>query len=102
MGSDNQSDTVKDDQESNSHRDAPLLVVGIGSSAGGLEALTQFFKAMPTDSDLAFVLVSHLDPRHHSMLPELLQNQTRMKVSKLPIPCRFSPTRCISSHRTRN
>ncbi len=64
-------------------RDAPLAVVGIGSSAGGLEALTQFFKAMPADSDLAFVLVSHLDPHHHSMLPELIQNQTRMKVRQI-------------------
>jgi two-component system, chemotaxis family, CheB/CheR fusion protein len=83
MGSDNQSDAVKNEQENNSHRDAPLSVVGIGSSAGGLEALTQFFKAMPMKSGLAFVLVSHLDPRHNSMLPELLQNQTKMKVRQV-------------------
>lgn len=58
-------------------------VVGIGSSAGGLEALTQFFTAMPEDSGLAFVLVSHLDPTHSSMLPELIQNKTKMPVHQI-------------------
>jgi len=58
-------------------------VVGIGSSAGGLEALTQFFTAMPGDSGLAFVLVSHLDPKHISMLPELIQNKTKMPVHQI-------------------
>ncbi len=61
----------------------PLFVVGIGSSAGGLEALTQFFTSMPEDSGLAFILVTHLDPNHSSMLPELIQNKTKMKVSQI-------------------
>ena len=56
----------------------PTAVVGIGSSAGGLEALNQFFLAMPADSGLAFVLVSHLDPHHDSMLPGLIGNKTKM------------------------
>lgn len=60
-----------------------FFIVGIGSSAGGLEALTQFFTSMSDNSGLAFVLVSHLDPHHDSMLPELIQNKTRMKVSQV-------------------
>lgn len=58
----------------------PLYVVGIGGSAGALEAFEQFFSAMPPDSGLAFVLVPHLDPTHKGMMPELLQRITRMEV----------------------
>lgn len=55
-------------------------IVGIGASAGGLEALTTFFQAMPPEPGIAFVLVVHLDPQHVSILPELLQKQTAMTV----------------------
>ncbi len=55
-------------------------VVGIGASAGGLEAFGAFFKAMPPTSGMAFVLVAHLDPTHISLLPELLQKHTEMPV----------------------
>lgn len=55
-------------------------VVGIGASAGGLEAFEAFFAAMPADCGLAFVLVSHLAPHHSSILPELIQRKTRMNV----------------------
>ena len=55
-------------------------IVGMGASAGGLEAFESFFKAMPGDSGMAFVLISHLDPTHISILPELIQKKTRMKV----------------------
>ncbi len=61
----------------------PTAIVGIGSSAGGLEALNQFFEAMPADSGLAFVLVSHLDPKHDSMLPSLLGKKTKMVVRQV-------------------
>jgi two-component system CheB/CheR fusion protein len=55
-------------------------IVGIGASAGGLEAFEQFFTRMPGDSGMAFVLVQHLDPSRTSMMPELLQRLTTMKV----------------------
>jgi two-component system, chemotaxis family, CheB/CheR fusion protein len=55
-------------------------IVGMGASAGGLEAFETFFKAMPSDSGMAFVLVAHLDPTHISLLPELVQKHTQMKV----------------------
>lgn len=55
-------------------------IVGIGASAGGLEAFEQFFHAMPVDCGLAFVLVPHLDPSHGSLLTEILQRATTMPV----------------------
>ncbi len=57
-----------------------LSIVGIGASAGGLEAFEHFFRQMPADSGLAFVLVQHLDPSHASILSEILQRCTAMPV----------------------
>jgi len=57
-----------------------IPIVGIGASAGGLEAFELFFKTMPADSGMAFVLVPHLDPGHASMLSEILQRNTAMPV----------------------
>lgn len=56
------------------------LVVGIGASAGGLEALQQFFSTMLSSSDLAFVVVQHLSPDYKSLLAEILGKNTRMSV----------------------
>lgn len=55
-------------------------IVGIGASAGGLEAFEQFFRNVSANSGMAFVLVSHLDPDHASMLTEILQRTTTMPV----------------------
>lgn len=55
-------------------------VVGIGASAGGLEALEQFFENTPVNSGMAFVVIQHLDPTHVGIMPELLQRTTAMKV----------------------
>lgn len=55
-------------------------IVGIGASAGGLEALEQFFTNMPPDSGMAFVVVQHLDPNHKGIMRELLQRITQMQV----------------------
>ncbi|MGO9952300.1 MAG: CheR family methyltransferase [Dissulfurispiraceae bacterium] len=57
-----------------------FYIVGMGGSAGSLEAFDQFFRNMPEDSGAAFVLISHLDPTQKGMLPELLQRYTKMKV----------------------
>ena len=59
---------------------ACLSIVGIGASAGGLEAFEQFFRACPADSGMAFVLVSHLAPGHVSLLTEIIQRVTAMPV----------------------
>ena len=55
-------------------------VVGIGASAGGLDAFKKFFSAMSPDSGMAFVLIPHLDPSHRSLMVELLSRQTAMNV----------------------
>jgi two-component system CheB/CheR fusion protein len=59
---------------------ATFPIVGIGASAGGLEAFEQFFHAMPANCGLAFVLIPHLDPNHASLLTEILQRATAMPV----------------------
>lgn len=55
-------------------------IVGVGASAGGLEAFTQLLQALPRHSGMAFVLVQHLDPRHESKLADLLAKSTSMPV----------------------
>ncbi|HLX65146.1 MAG TPA: chemotaxis protein CheB [Planctomycetota bacterium] len=58
----------------------PIYIVGMGGSAGGLEAFEQFFGAMPADAGVAFVIVPHLDPTTKGFMPELLQRATKMRV----------------------
>ncbi len=53
-------------------------VVGIGASAGGLEAFRQLLSHLPTDTGMAFVLIQHLDPNHRSLLREILARETAM------------------------
>ncbi len=55
-------------------------VVGIGASAGGLEAIEKFLSHVPENSGMAYVVIQHLDPTQKGMLPELLQRISRMKV----------------------
>lgn len=59
---------------------ADLTVVGIGASAGGLDACRDFVKALPAETGLAFILVQHLDPSHDSMMVELLGGHTALTV----------------------
>lgn len=63
--------------------DETFPIVGIGASAGGLEAIEQFLKGVPQKSGMAFVVVQHLDPTQPGMLPELLQRATPMPVSQV-------------------
>jgi two-component system CheB/CheR fusion protein len=58
-------------------------VVGLGASAGGLDAYKRFFSAMPSNSGWAFVLVQHLDPKHSSMTAQLLAKHTLMPVEQV-------------------
>ena len=61
------------------HGDSPL-VIGIGASAGGLEALQQFFSCMPPNSGLSFVVVQHLSPDYKSLMADILSKHTEMPV----------------------
>ena len=58
------------------------IVVGIGASAGGLEAIQEFFRVMAADSGLAFVVIQHLSPDYRSLMDELLARYTRMRILK--------------------
>lgn len=65
------------------HLSSCFPIVAIGASAGGLEALEQFFENMPNDNGMAFVVIQHLDPTHVGIMPELLQRTTKMKVAQV-------------------
>uniref|UniRef100_UPI0025DE8593 chemotaxis protein CheB n=1 Tax=Marivirga sp. TaxID=2018662 RepID=UPI0025DE8593 len=58
-------------------------VVAIGASAGGLEAITELLKNLPSDTGMAFIYVQHLSPDHKSMLTEILSKHTKMKVQEI-------------------
>jgi two-component system CheB/CheR fusion protein len=60
-----------------------MQIVGVGASAGGLEAFTQLPRALPENTGMAFVLVQHLEPRHESMLTNLLSRATAMPVHEV-------------------
>lgn len=60
--------------------DDSFAVVAVGASAGGLEAFSQLLRAIPKNIGMAFVFVQHLDPKHHSMLSELLAKSANMPV----------------------
>jgi two-component system CheB/CheR fusion protein len=69
-------------------------VVGVGASAGGLEAFEQFFANMPLDIGMAFILVPHLDPGHASMMTELLRRVTKLEVNEAVDGTKVKPN-CI-------
>ena len=66
-------------------------VVGIGASAGGLEALEELFKNMPADTGMAFLVISHQHPGHTSLLPELLGKCTSMPTVEVTEGVRLEP-----------
>ena len=68
-------------------------VVGIGASAGGLQAITQLLNHLPPDTGMAFVFIQHLDPRHSSQLPEMLGRATSMPVIEATSRRQIEPNR---------
>ena len=74
-------------------RGLPFPIVGIGASAGGLEALTQLFRALPVDIGMAYVVIQHLDPDHKSQLTDLLAEATSMPVQTVEDGMRIRPNR---------
>ncbi len=74
------SEVVYEDALEQSDRRFPI--VGIGASAGGLEAFTQLLSHLPNDTGMAFVLIQHLSPHHKSLLTEILAKTTSMRVSE--------------------
>ena len=72
----------------------PFPIVGIGASAGGLEAIEQFLRHVPEDSGMAFVIVQHLDPTHKGIMCELLARITAMNVFQVSDRMRVKPN-CV-------
>lgn len=60
-----------------------FLVTAIGASAGGIEACSELMRNLPADTGMAFVLIQHLDPKHESILTELLAKETKMTVAEV-------------------
>ena len=86
---------VSSPKEPPPRRESPTFpIVGIGSSAGGLEALEQFLRNVPEESGMAFVIVQHLDPTHKGIMPELLQRVTGMEVFQVRDRMRVKPN-CV-------
>lgn len=67
------------------------IIVGIGASAGGLQALNELFKALPDSTGMAFIVVQHLSADHDSMLPSLLSRKTAMPVLEIQPNIRVKP-----------
>ena len=66
-----------------SNKKNPFLIVGLGASAGGLEAFTAFFSSAPKNMGMAFVIIQHLDPTHKSLMAHLLESHTDMQVQEV-------------------
>jgi two-component system, chemotaxis family, CheB/CheR fusion protein len=81
------------DPEIGEDLDVRCPIVGVGASAGGLEAFTQLLKHLPTDTGMAFVLIQHLDPTHASLLTELLAKATSMPVTEVQDGMEVMPDR---------
>src|ERR1700730_3478204 len=73
--------------------DKRFAVVAIGASAGGIEAVTDLVEHLPANTGMAFVLIQHLDPKHHSILTELLSKHTEMRVVEVKNGMKVEPDR---------
>jgi len=76
--------------EQNSEAD-PVYYVAVGASAGGLEAIDEFFSNMPVDTGLAFIVIQHLSPDYKSLMVELLSKKTAMPVLRAEDGLRVMP-----------
>ncbi|MEO9257409.1 MAG: chemotaxis protein CheB, partial [Crocinitomicaceae bacterium] len=81
----------KTDLSSPQKTEQDFPIVGIGASAGGLDAFKRFLKAIPIDSGMAYVLVQHLDPTHESILPEILSRVTKIPVHEITDDIHLAP-----------
>ena len=79
------------DTPESAERGEHLTVVGVGASAGGLEAFTELLTHLPPATGMVFILVQHLDAHRESALPELLSLKTRMPVLLVQEDTRLTP-----------
>ncbi len=83
--------TKKNDSIAPQKTEQDFPIIGIGASAGGLDAFKRFLKAIPIDSGMAYVLVQHLDPTHESILPEILSKTTKIPVFEITDDIHLAP-----------
>ncbi|MGZ3723276.1 MAG: chemotaxis protein CheB, partial [Bdellovibrionales bacterium] len=74
---------VKTKQDDCTHSANVFPIVGIGASAGGLEAFTKLLSNLPLDTGMAFIILQHLDPKHESMSPIILARVTKLPVNEV-------------------
>lgn len=75
--------SIKANKSKSKNQPGEFTVVGIGASAGGLDAFKKFFNVMPSESGMAFIIVQHLDPSHASITADLIARHTLMKVVQI-------------------
>ena len=75
---------IREEQNEEEYEQDPnsLMVVGIGSSAGGLEALTSLIKGLPSNNNTAYIVAQHLSPKHNTMLVELLSRESSLMIKE--------------------
>jgi len=78
-------------KETTVSKQSKFPIIGIGASAGGLEALEQFLGSVPDKSGMAYVVIQHLDPTQKGMLPELLQRITKIQVFQVKDRMKVKP-----------
>src|SRR5687768_15448215 len=71
---------INDPQKSDSRENNTEYIIGVGASAGGLEAIHDLFDNMPDDTNFSFVIIQHLSPDYKSLMGELLSKHTAMQV----------------------
>lgn len=72
-------------------RPSDFLIVGIGASAGGIKALQEFFRHIPADSNMAYVVILHLSPDHDSQLASILQQEVPIPVTQIIVKTTIEP-----------
>jgi len=91
----NQSHSSSDPDSSSDRTSKPtpasFLVAGIGASAGGIQALRQFFQHVPANSDIAYVVILHLSPEYESHLADILRVVATIPVTQVTEPIRIQP-----------
>src|SRR5262249_42665777 len=75
-------DEILEPEEERSTGFSPFPIVGIGASAGGLEAFRQLLSELPESTGMSFVLIQHLDPKHESRLTDVLKSSSRLPIQE--------------------
>ena len=82
----------------NENGDKAPVIVAIGASAGGVQALQNFFGGIPQDTGAAFIVVVHLDPQHRSELSTIVAARTKMPVVQVETSAHLEPNRVYVIH----